>query len=175
MPRPRAIFAGALSDHKIDWVLLGAVARALPDWGFVIVGPQGDETAMRGWRDLAELPNCRLLGHRAYDSYPRTSRLPTSASSVRLSEHTKAVWPLKLVEYLAAGLYVVTTPLATLRRRRDLPFEIAADPDAFANAIRADDRSATARRARSFSVDKRSWDALLDQMFTLLAERIRGT
>lgn len=171
LPTPRAIFAGALSDYKIDWELLATVIRALPDWGFLIVGPLGDETAMEGWRAVDGLQSCRLLGHRPYDQLPSYfAAADVGLIPYRLSEHTAAVWPLKLVEYLAAGLSVVATPLDTLRRRRDLPFEIAADPEAFANAIRSGDRTAAARRARSASVDDRSWDALLNRIFAVLAE-----
>jgi glycosyltransferase involved in cell wall biosynthesis len=168
MPRPLAIFVGALSDYKIDWELLGAVARSLPDWGFVIVGPLGDETVMEGWKVLDGLPNCRLLGHRPYDELPAyLAAADVGLIPYRLSEHTAAVWPLKVVEYLAAGLSVVATPLDTLRRR-DLPVEFAADPEAFANAVRSIDRTAAARRARSVCVNGRSWDALLDRIFAQL-------
>jgi glycosyltransferase involved in cell wall biosynthesis len=171
MPRPRVVFAGALTDYKIDWDLFSAVARALPSWGFVIVGPVGDESAMHGWKALADLPNCRFLGHRPYDELPDyLGAADVGVIPYRLTEHTGSVLPLKLVEYLAAGLGVVATPLDALRRRRSLPFELADNGDEFVEAIRRVDTSGAARRARSASVADRSWDALLDRMFAVLSD-----
>jgi glycosyltransferase involved in cell wall biosynthesis len=176
MPRPRAIFAGALSDYKIDWDLLASAIRRLPDWGFVIVGPRGDETAMEGWKAVGGLQNCRLLGHRRYEELPAYfAAADVGLIPYRLSEHTAGVMPLKLVEYLAAGLSVVATPLDTFRGRHDLPLEIAGDPETFADAIRNSDRKTTARRERSACVGDRSWDALLDRMFARLADSAGAT
>ena len=84
----------------------------------------------------------------------------------RLSTHTDSVYPLKLVEYLAAGLPVVTTPLPALGSRPGIPIITASDPDSFAEAVvQAGTKDTVAEReARSRSVMRYSWDGLLDEM-----------
>jgi glycosyltransferase involved in cell wall biosynthesis len=169
MERPRAIFVGALSDHKVDWNLYREVALLLPEWSFLVVGPRGEETAGAGWRKLAGLSNCHILGARSYGLLP--SYLAASDVGLipyRLTDHTAGIWPLKLVEYLAAGLSVVTTPLDALRAGDTLPLTLAGDASSFAAAIQAADRSPTARRERSASVSGRSWEGLLGQIFEAL-------
>jgi hypothetical protein len=86
----------------------------------------------------------------------------------RLTDHTSGIWPLKLVEYLAAGLGVVATPLDALRSRDSLPVALCAGASTFAEAIDAVDRTGPARHARSLSVADRSWDHLLDRIFSLI-------
>ena len=39
LPRPRVLYVGSLSDHKIDWSLLADVSASLPEFSFVFVGP----------------------------------------------------------------------------------------------------------------------------------------
>src|SRR5207245_1874737 len=63
-PRPRAIYAGAI-DGWFDSTLVRDVARLLPGWTFLLLGPaRGDTGALRG------LPNVRLLGSRPYADLP---------------------------------------------------------------------------------------------------------
>ena len=124
---------------------------------------------MEGWRRAAELPNCHVLGYRSYAELPSyLASADVGLIPYRLTEHTSGIWPLKLVEYLAAGLGVVATPLDALRSRNGLPVALCAEATTFAEAIAAVDRSRPARNARSLSVLDRSWDHLLDRIFSLI-------
>ena len=175
LARPRAIFVGALSDHKVDWPLVVEIAARLPDWSFIVIGPPGEETSMEGWRRAAELPICHVLGSRSYAELPSyLASADVGLIPYRLTEHTSGIWPLKLVEYLAAGLGVVATPLDALRTRVELPVALCADSTAFAEAIRAVDRGARARHARSLSVVDRSWESLLDRIFSVIPAGAAG-
>jgi len=168
LPRPRAIFVGALSDHKVDWSLFADVVRRLPTWSFVVIGPIGEEAGMQGWRKVASLPNGHVLDHRPYRSLPAyLGAADVGIIPYVLTEHTAGIWPLKLVEYLAAGLSVVATPLDSLRAR-ELPVAFASDADSFAAALAAADRSELGRQARHSAVCGHSWDALLDRIFGLV-------
>jgi glycosyltransferase involved in cell wall biosynthesis len=169
LPRPRAIFVGALSDHKVDWPLVVEIVEKLPEWSFIVIGPPGEEASTEGWRRAAKLPNCRFLGHRSYAELPSyLAAADVGLIPYRLTDHTSGIWPLKLVEYLAAGLGVVATPLEALRTRTELPVSLCPDSGAFAAAIEAVDRSEPARRARSLSVADRSWDRLLDRIYSVI-------
>jgi glycosyltransferase involved in cell wall biosynthesis len=167
LPRPRVLYVGSLSDHKVDWSLLADVSASLPEFSFVFVGPIGGESRMTGYRRLASRKNCSFPGARAFAELPAFMRgADVGIVPYRLSAHTDAVYPLKLVEYLAAGLPVVSTPLPALGARPEIPIITASDPDAFAEAlVQAGMKDTVAEReARSKSVMRYSWDGLLDEV-----------
>lgn len=163
---PRVTFIGALSDHKVDWALLGAVADELTDHQFVLIGPQGAEETMIGARALLRrCPNVHVLGYRGYAELP--AYLRGSAAAIvpyRLTRHTEAVFPMKVFEYLAAGVPVVATRLPALELAPDLPVDLASDAPHFAAAIRRADRSDSASRRRSAYAARHTWDRLLTRM-----------
>src|SRR5262249_3752618 len=62
--RPIAGFYGSLSDW-IDIDMIAKAARDLPDWWFVLIGPEHTDTGA-----LKALSNVRLLGPRPHDQLP---------------------------------------------------------------------------------------------------------
>jgi glycosyltransferase involved in cell wall biosynthesis len=167
LPRPRVLYVGALSDHKVDWSLLADVSASLPEFSFVFVGPVGGESRMTGYRQLASRKNCSFLGARPFAELPAFMRgADVGIVPYQLSAHTDSVYPLKLVEYLAAGLPVVSTPLPALHSRPELPVVTASGSRAFVDAIvhAATKDTVAGREARSTSVMRYSWDGLLNEM-----------
>lgn len=84
----------------------------------------------------------------------------------RLSEHTASIFPMKVFEYLAAGLRVVTTPLPALATVADLPVERAESDAAFAAALAAPHEGLAHRRS-AFAA-QHTWDVLLTTMAAAL-------
>ncbi len=107
IPRPIFGYFGVIGDY-VDLDLLAAAARARPGWSFVLIGHSaGVETA-----ELNRLPNIHLLGPRPYASLPRyCSRFDVGLIPFRMNRLTQAVNPIKLREYLAAGLPVICAPM----------------------------------------------------------------
>jgi glycosyltransferase involved in cell wall biosynthesis len=167
IPRPRVLFVGALSDYKIDWTLVREVVALLPDFSFVFIGPAGDETATRkGLRPDAS--NCHFLGHRSYVDLPAyMASADVGTIPYQLTTHTAGVYPLKVIEYVAAGLPVVAVPLPALGCRPELPISFATTPTDFAFAIRDAIRRARGRRP-SVDLARYSWDSMLAEMFSRL-------
>ena len=171
IPRPRALFVGALSDYKVDWTLLGQVARCLQDWSFVFVGPPGDEQRPTGRESIAGLSNCHFLGWRPLESVPSFMRgADVGLLPYVLSEHTRSVFPLKTMEYLSAGLPVVATRLESLVLQPDLPVYLAAGAEEFAAALQTVDSSDDARLERSAFASTKTWDSLLDRILDVMTE-----
>jgi glycosyltransferase involved in cell wall biosynthesis len=165
IPGPRAVFAGALTDYKIDWDLVCDVADLAPDWQFVFIGPVGDEQRMSGWKTARTRSNCRFLGHRRYEDLPAYFRAADAGivPYVR-TVHTDAVYPLKFVEYLAAGLPVVSTDLPALSARPELPVRTARSAQEFVAALTASrDRD---REGLSAAAAGHSWDFLLTEILS---------
>lgn len=106
LPRPVLGFWGLIQDW-VDVRLLAEVARERPDWSMVLIGEAlSDVSALRG------LANVHLLGRRPYERLPAyAAGLDAALIPFRVNELTRAVNPIKLREYLAAGLPVVSTPL----------------------------------------------------------------
>lgn len=114
LARPVIGFAGHMED-RFDFELVAEVAKAHPEWTFALAGPvAGPQQAQAD--ALARLPNVRLVG-----LLPR-AELPAFLAGVDValipfvhSRQTRAIYPLKLNEYLAAGRPVALTPFADLR------------------------------------------------------------
>lgn len=103
---PRAIYVGALEDW-FDARLLGDAAASLPDWEFHLVGPVNLSSEQRA--SLA-LPNVTLRGRRPYRDLPRLlGESDVALIPFTINDLIKGTSPIKLFEYLAAGLPVVST------------------------------------------------------------------
>jgi glycosyltransferase involved in cell wall biosynthesis len=165
LPRPRIVFTGAVVATKLDVPLLVALARARPQWSFVLVGPVGAGDPRTDVSALAAEPNVHLLGRRRYAELPDVLRgadvglIPYARNTL-----TDGIFPMKVYEYLAAGLPVVATELPSIAGVG----EIATAPDAPGLAALLDEalaRDDSARRAeRSRAAGAHSWDARLAQI-----------
>jgi glycosyltransferase involved in cell wall biosynthesis len=157
LPRPIAAYVGGV-NQKLDQSFLAAVARALPEVTFVLIGPI--ETAAA---PLDAVPNVRLLGSRPHAELPRYLReCAVGLVPYRLTRFTAHVYPSKLNEYLAMGLPVVSTPLPEVTQfnvaNGDL-VAVASDPVSFARAIRRalGDASPEAVRRRVDAAGRNDW------------------
>lgn len=135
IPHPRLLFVGALSEYKVNFDLIEEIARRRPDLHWVLIGAQGE--GQPGSRVIAALPNLHVLGPKSYESLPAFMRhadvavLPAAHNS-----YTRAMFPMKFFEYLAAGLQVVGVRLPALEEFYDIYFP-ADNADEFCVAVDA--------------------------------------
>ena len=115
LPSPRIVFTGAIVATKLDLQLLVGLARLRPAWSFALVGPVGPGDPHTNVAELAAEPNVHLLGLRSYEQLPSVLRA-ADAGLIPYSrnELTNSIFPMKVYEYLAAGLPVIATPLPAL-------------------------------------------------------------
>jgi glycosyltransferase involved in cell wall biosynthesis len=164
--RPVIGFFGLLAEW-IDLELLAAIARRRPQWTLLLLGKSTVDTGA-----LRALPNVRLLGQKPYAALPAYCRaFDVGLIPFRIDELTVRANPLKLREYLAAGLPVVSTDLPEVRKYAGL-VRLAAGPDGFVQAIEAAlaDRSEPADRARVAAMQSESWEARVEQISELLED-----
>ena len=153
VPHPVLGYFGLISDY-VDLDLIAAAARRKPEWSFVLIGDR-----RRALAPLSGLPNVHALGGRPYEQLPAYCRaFDVGLIPFRMNRLVRAVNPIKLGEYLAAGLPVVSAPMpavleyAPAVRTAETADEFIA---ACAAALReTDDHS---RRARQKLVRSESW------------------
>jgi GT2 family glycosyltransferase/glycosyltransferase involved in cell wall biosynthesis len=131
IPGPRIGFFGALDDFVVDFDLLEHVAAELPEASLVLIG---DSTYPM--ERFARYGNVHWLGRRPYEEIPAYG----SGFDVAIMPWVDTPWihrsnPIKLKEYLALGLPVVSTEFAELDEYRDR-VRAASDPAGFVAAIR---------------------------------------
>jgi glycosyltransferase involved in cell wall biosynthesis len=170
LPAPRIVFTGAIVTTKLDLQLLAGLARLRPDWSFALVGPVGPGDPRADVSVLAAEPNVHLLGARAYRELPAVLRA-ADAGLIPYARNalTTSIFPMKVYEYLAAGLPVVATPLPALADVQEIV--TAADAAGVARALEdalAQD-SAERRAERSRAAASHSWDSRLDEIAAAIA------
>jgi len=115
IPTPRIGFAGSLK-FKIDYDLLIYLAEKLPHVSLVLIGPNDDrdDTFINGIR---QYKNIFWLGKVPYKNIPGYIKaLDTGILPYKNVEYNNAVSPLKLFEYLAAGIPAVGTGLPSTEK-----------------------------------------------------------
>jgi glycosyltransferase involved in cell wall biosynthesis len=156
-----AAYAGSL-DFRFDAEVVAGAAERLPDWQFVIAGPADARARGR----LSGLRNVRLAGRLPAADIPGLlAGASVCLMPYRRDAFTDTVFPVKLVEYLAAGKPIVSTPIAAVREFEDV-VTVADGPEAFAGAIAAAarDDSDAARRRRMERARPYSWERRMDQL-----------
>jgi glycosyltransferase involved in cell wall biosynthesis len=171
LPRPRIVFVGAISATKLDLSLISEMAHLRSAWSFVLVGPVGVGDPGTDVSRLLELPNVTFLGPREQTELPALFRaMDAGIIPYRVDELTRSVFPMKVYEYLAAGLPTVATPLPAIREVEGISFaETAADMvHELETAIRDD--SEQARQDRSRLARSHSWETRLDDIDRAVGE-----
>jgi len=168
IPQPRLGYIGVLSDFKTDFALVETTARMYPDWHFVFIGEEREGQRSAAISRLKTLPNVHFLGWKPYADLPRYLRGIDVALLPQLAnDYTRAMFPLKYFEYLAAGRPVVTTKLPAIAEFSAFHRE-ASGVDSFATAI-ADALSAPNIVSLDHHVLRsHSWEARIDAMLQLI-------
>lgn len=155
IPGPRVGFFGALDEFVVDFELLDHLAAELPDVSIVLVGSaDGPVDAL-----VRRHSNVHWLGSRPYPEIPNYG----SGFDVAIMPWRDSPWirhcnPIKLKEYLALGLPVVSTEYDEIDGYRDR-VRVAGDRDAFVAAVRDSLREGALQEPEALraSVQGHSW------------------
>ncbi|GGM42418.1 hypothetical protein GCM10011608_28840 [Micromonospora sonchi] len=133
LPGPIVGFVGHINS-RIDLALLEAVAAA--GHSLLLVGPRSPGYQPQRFSALLRRHNVQWVGAKPFAALPGYLRLiDVGLTPYAQSAFNQASFPLKTLEYLAAGRAVVATPLpATEWLGTDL-IRVAADPAQFATQV----------------------------------------
>ena len=160
--RARVGFIGGIDAHTFDPELFVAVAAALPEVNFVMVGGC---SLPEGWCPHA---NVHFLGRKPYDEVAAyMAACDALIMPWNRSDWIKGCNPIKLKEYLAVGRPVVTTDFPALAEYRDL-VRVAGDAAGFAAELREVLAVRFDARAPRERVRAESWDAKAAEAMTAL-------
>jgi glycosyltransferase involved in cell wall biosynthesis len=169
LPGPVIGFYGTLRDW-VDLELVAHVARARPSWSIALIGQQLDDMGA-----IAGLANVHLLGRKAHATLPAYCKgMSVGIIPYRIDERMKFVNPIKLREYLSAGLPVVSTAVPEVRRYAH-SCAIAETGDDFVAAIEralAEDSPAR-RRERSASMAAETWPNRVASVAEVVDDAVR--
>lgn len=155
LPRPVIGFCGTLAPW-VDAELIAQLAHAFPHTSIVLIGPV--------WIDFSiprDFPNVHWLGPRSYQDLPAyAAHFDVGIIPFRQNSLTAYVNPLKLLEYLALGLPVVSTALSDLSSFAEV-VSVASTAEEFIEKVRTalDDHSPDRRLQRFAVAAGESWDS----------------
>jgi len=151
---PIAVYVGNI-QNRIDYDLLLETARHRDDVSFVLIGQ-----ARVPLKKLTQLLNVWFLGTRSPDVIPAyLQHADVGLIPFVRSPLTDAVNPLKMYEYMASGLPVISTDLAEVRASH-APVTIIHDAASFSNALDAafEGHDADPSQYRAYAAQN-SWNA----------------
>lgn len=169
IPGPRLGYYGMI-DERIDVELLARLADAHPRWQLVLVGPVcGIDPQI-----LPRRANIHYLGQQPYHALPQfLAGWDVCLLPFALNEATRRCNPVKVLEYLAAELPVVSTPVPDVAQELGELVAVAADAPAFIaaceEALLAPPQAHAARIEKTHALlASTSWEATVARIRTLL-------
>jgi UDP-galactopyranose mutase len=155
-------------DERLDLELVAGLAERLPDWEIRMVGP----VTKIDPETLPKAPNISYLGKQPYEALPEImGGFGVALMPFALNEATRAISPTKTLEYLAAGLPVVSTRIADVVADFRNVVDLQDDADGFAEACRAVLAHSLEERDHKVSplIRFHNWDAIAERMKDLIA------
>jgi beta-glucosidase/6-phospho-beta-glucosidase/beta-galactosidase/glycosyltransferase involved in cell wall biosynthesis len=113
MNRPVLGWFGVV-DERVDYAMVGEMARMKPDWSFAMVGPvvKVDPNL------LPHFPNLFWLGGRDYQVLPNYCKaFDICMMCFAINAATEYINPTKALEYFATGKPVISTPVKDVVRQ----------------------------------------------------------
>jgi glycosyltransferase involved in cell wall biosynthesis len=165
--KPIVGFYGEINDW-LDLKMIFRAAELRPDWSFVLLGRVAVEVGDISY--LRERGNIHLLGQKKYDQLPNyCAAFDVGLIPMKLNDLTACVNPLKLREYLAAGLPVVSARLQEVLAYKNV-VRFADNAEELIKAV--EDQLSVNREVIKFdlsrSVADASWDGKVEEISELI-------
>jgi glycosyltransferase involved in cell wall biosynthesis len=171
MNRPILGWFGVV-DERVDYAMVGAMAKLRPAWSFAMVGPvvKVDPNL------LPHSPNLYWLGGRDYQQLPNYCRaFDINMMCFAMNSATQFINPTKALEYMATGKPIISTPVRDVVRQWSDVVRLAQTAEEFVAAAEEALRAgpSDSRVKRGIELAKRSaWEATVERMQGLIRNAI---
>ena len=167
LPRPIIGFHGLLADW-VDFDLLKKLAAHFGAGSVVLVGKISVD-AKDKVKVLDGVPNVHFLGRKPYQELPAFCKgFDVAINPFVVNDLTLAANPLKVREYIAAGLMTVSTDIPEVRVLENCL--VGSDHADFISKVEIALQMKRPRRDISDSVRHESWDAKVEELRGLVAK-----
>jgi glycosyltransferase involved in cell wall biosynthesis len=163
---PKIGFFGTLRDF-LDYDLMAYIAKARPDWQLALIGQTRCDIS-----PIENLPNVHLLGQKTHDQLPAYCKgFDVGLIPYRIDGDVKFINPLKLREYLSAGLPVVSTDMPEVQPYAHL-CHIAKTGDEMIAAIEKalTEGSREERLLRAKSMESETWQGRVSSVTRIVEQ-----
>ena len=167
LPKPIIGFHGLLADW-VDYELIKKVAKHFSEGSVVLIGKIAVDAEQKV-KVLNDVPNVYFPGRKLYAELPAYCKgFDVALNPFAINELTLAANPLKVREYLAAGLPVVSTDIPEVHVLGDVL--VGVDHAEYITKIEHALANPKPRKAVSDAIKHESWEAKVDKLRTILAQ-----
>lgn len=172
IPKPRIGYIGIINS-KVDFELIFNIAQSKPDWSIVLLGPvkTGIWQKKQRLREIKKLPNVSFLPAVPFNEIP----VYMSHIDIGIMPYRLSTWagycesPLKLYQYWAAGLPVVSSPLPNISHQPG-SLSVATETDEWIKAIQweiSHDSNKLKQRRRQIALEN-SWSRRANEVVKII-------
>lgn len=170
LPKPIIGFHGLLADW-VDYELIKKVAEHFAGGSVALVGKIAVDAEQKV-KILTDVKNVHFLGRKPYSELPGYCKgFDVAINPFVINELTLAANPLKVREYLAAGLITVATNIPEVRILENCL--VAGDHEEFIGHLETAISSRPDRAAISDSIKHESWESKVEELRKVI-ERTKG-
>jgi glycosyltransferase involved in cell wall biosynthesis len=171
LPKPVIGFHGLLADW-VDFELIKKTAAHFKNGSIVLIGKIAVDAEQK-IKILDAISNVHFLGRQPYADLPAYCKgFDVALNPFIVNDLTLAANPLKVREYLAAGLEVVSTDIPEVRILKHC--RIGKTHEEFITQIEKSLASPEAKTQISDSIRNESWEAKIDELREIMATRRHG-
>lgn len=165
LPKPIIGFHGLLADW-VDFELIKKTAAHFKNGSVVLIGKIAVD-AEKKIKILDNIPNIHFLGRKPYETLPNYCKgFDVALNPFEISELTLAANPLKVREYLAAGLQVVSTDIPEVRILEDCL--VGENHEDFIAKIEFALQNPKSKESISDNIKHESWDAKIEELRAIM-------
>jgi len=159
---PRIIYLGGIYEW-FNTGLLKYIASKLANYNFILIGPSGIDLS-----DLKRYKNIFLLGIKKYNEIPAYLQYAdVGIIPFKNSQLTRSVSPIKMFEYFAAGLPVVSTRIEEAESLNP-PAYFTDEPAEFVKNLKESFREGKNKKEYFEFATNNSWDSRLSNILQVL-------
>lgn len=166
LPKPVIGFHGLLADW-VDYELIKKIAEKYQDGSVVLIGKIAVDAEQKV-KILDDVKNVHFLGRKPYETLPNYCKgFDVALNPFVINDLTLAANPLKVREYLAAGLQTISTDIPEVRMLENCL--IGKDHENFIEQIEYALNNPVEREIISDKIQHESWDAKVDELREIMA------